>query len=53
MTAGAVVLVSTTVYLIYMEVLLARNFRNDTGRCGSWFSTGSPTLSSEPVWLSL
>lgn len=46
-------MVSTTVYLIFMEVLLARNFRNDVGQCGSWFSTGSPTLSSEPVRLSL
>lgn len=38
-------MLSTTVYLLFMEVLLARNFRKDVGPCGSWFSTGSPTLS--------
>lgn len=41
MTVSAVVVVvllSTTVYLIFMEVLLARNFRKDVGQYGSWFS---------------
>lgn len=38
-------MLSITVYLLFMEVLLARNFRKDMGPCGSWFSTGSPTLS--------